>query len=41
MITIIANCHVATVDAAGTEYSSGHVAFDEAGIILVGVGMLP
>ena len=41
MITIIANCHVATVDAAGTEYSSGHVAFDEDGIILVGEGMPP
>ncbi|MQA12486.1 MAG: 8-oxoguanine deaminase [Pseudonocardiaceae bacterium] len=35
---VIENCSVATVDAAGTEYTSGHVTIDDGRIISVGKG---
>lgn len=37
----IEGCHVATVDAAGTEYRSGHVVFDRGWITAVGDGPAP
>ncbi len=39
--TIIENGHIATVDAAGTEYASGHVVIDDGDIVAVGDGPAP
>ncbi len=39
--TVLAGAYVATVDAAGTEYRSGHVVFDGARITAVGDGPAP
>ena len=38
MTTVLEGCHVATVDAAGTEHTSGYVAFDGGVITAVGAG---
>jgi cytosine/adenosine deaminase-related metal-dependent hydrolase len=37
-VIIIENCAVATVDAAGTEYTDGHLVLDEGRIVAVGPG---
>jgi cytosine/adenosine deaminase-related metal-dependent hydrolase len=39
--TVLDGCYVATVDDAGTEYASGHVAFDGGHITSVGNGPAP
>ena len=39
--TVLDGAHVATVDAAGTEYRSGHVVLDGARIVAVGDGPAP
>jgi len=41
MTTVIAGCAIATVDAAGTEYSSGHVVVEGNRIAAVGPGSAP
>jgi len=38
---VIAGCHVATVDDAGTEHRSGHVAWQAGRIVAVGGGPVP
>jgi cytosine/adenosine deaminase-related metal-dependent hydrolase len=38
MTTIIENCAIATVDAAGTEHASGHIVIDDGRITAVGEG---
>lgn len=40
-ITIVANCAIATVDASGTEFASGHVVVDGIRIAAVGAGPAP
>jgi cytosine/adenosine deaminase-related metal-dependent hydrolase len=40
-VIVIEGCAVATVDAAGTEYASGHVVVDEGRIVAVGPGAAP
>jgi cytosine/adenosine deaminase-related metal-dependent hydrolase len=41
MTTVIDNCAIATVDAAGTEHASGHVVIDDGRITAVGEGSGP
>ena len=38
---VLEGCYVATADAAGTEYASGHLAFDAGRITAVGAGPAP
>jgi cytosine/adenosine deaminase-related metal-dependent hydrolase len=38
MTTVIENCAIATVDAAGTEHRSGHIVIDDGRITAVGAG---
>jgi cytosine/adenosine deaminase-related metal-dependent hydrolase len=40
-VIAIEGCHVATCDAAGSEYPSGHVVIDGTRIVAVGAGPLP
>jgi cytosine/adenosine deaminase-related metal-dependent hydrolase len=40
-VIVIDGCHVATVDAAGTEYAGGHLVLDEGRIAAVGPGPAP
>jgi cytosine/adenosine deaminase-related metal-dependent hydrolase len=41
MTTVIENCAIATVDAAGTEYASGHIVIDDGRITSLGEGSGP
>jgi cytosine/adenosine deaminase-related metal-dependent hydrolase len=41
MTTVIDNCAIATVDAAGTEYASGHIVVDDGRITSLGEGSGP
>ena len=38
---VLEGCYVATADAAGTEYASGHLAFDAGRITAIGAGPAP
>ncbi len=40
-VIVLDGCHVATVDAANTEYAGGHIAFDGGRITAVGAGPAP
>ena len=41
MRTVITGCAIATVDAAGTEHTSGHVVVEDRRILAVGAGPVP